>query len=109
MFLKEERTNAGLAKKFVWGFCKIWKTWPKGLFAFSVRYGKLKQTFWARILAPWKKNHDQPRQHIKKQRHYFTNKGPRRFSRVASGFSKTTGISGFLLGWPWEAQSSIRV
>ena len=34
---------------------------------------------------------------------------PRRFSRVASGFSKTTGISGFLLGWPWEAQSSIRV
>ena len=33
---------------------------------------------------------------------------PRRFSRVASGFSKTTGISGFLLGWPWEAQSSPR-
>ena len=31
---------------------------------------------------------------------------PRRFSRVESGFSKTTGISGFLLGWPWEAQSS---
>ena len=31
---------------------------------------------------------------------------PCRFSRVASGFSKTTGISGFLLGWPWEAQSS---
>ena len=23
----------------------------------------------------WKKNYDQPRQHIKKQRHYFTNKG----------------------------------
>ena len=22
------------------------------------------------------KNHNQPRQHIKKQRHYFTNKGP---------------------------------
>ena len=34
---------------------------------------------------------------------------PRRFSRVALGFSKTTGISGFLLGWPWEDQSSIRV
>ena len=31
---------------------------------------------------------------------------PHRFSRFASGFSKTTGISGFLLGWPWEAQSS---
>ena len=27
-------------------------------------------------LAPWKKSSDQPRQHIKKQRHYFTNKGP---------------------------------
>ena len=24
---------------------------------------------------PWKKSYDQPRQHIKKQRHYFTNKG----------------------------------
>ena len=24
--------------------------------------------------APWKKSHDQPRQHIKKQRHYFANK-----------------------------------
>ena len=27
-----------------------------------------------RILAPWKKNYDQPRQHIRKQRHYFANK-----------------------------------
>jgi len=27
------------------------------------------------MLAPWKKSYDQPRQHIKKQRHYFTNKG----------------------------------
>ena len=26
--------------------------------------------------APWKKNCDQPRQHIKKQRHYFAIKGP---------------------------------
>ena len=24
----------------------------------------------------WKKGYDQPRQHIKKQRHYFANKGP---------------------------------
>ena len=28
-----------------------------------------------RCFAPWKKSYDQPRQHIKKQRHYFTNKG----------------------------------
>ena len=27
-------------------------------------------------LAPWKKSYDQPRQHIKKQHHYFTSKGP---------------------------------
>ena len=27
------------------------------------------------MLAPWKKSYDQPRQHIKKQMHYFTNKG----------------------------------
>ena len=25
------------------------------------------------MLAPWKKSYDQPRQHSKKQRHYFTN------------------------------------
>ena len=27
------------------------------------------------MLAPWKKSYDQPRQHIKKQRHYFAKKG----------------------------------
>ena len=26
------------------------------------------------MLNPWKKSYDQPRQHIKKQRHYFANK-----------------------------------
>ena len=28
------------------------------------------------MLIPWKKSFDQTRQHIKKQRHYFANKGP---------------------------------
>ena len=28
------------------------------------------------MLTPWKKSYDQPRQHIKKQRHHFANKGP---------------------------------
>ena len=32
------------------------------------------------MLAPWKKSYDQPRQHFKKQRHYFANKGPYRQS-----------------------------
>ena len=36
--------------------------------------------------APWKKNYDQPRQHIKKQRHYFVNKGP---SSQGYGFSSS--------------------
>ena len=30
-----------------------------------------------KMLAPWEKSYDQPRQHIKKQRHYFANKGPK--------------------------------
>ena len=35
---------------------------------------------------PWKKSYDQPRQHIKKQRHYFANKGP---SSHSYGFSSS--------------------
>ena len=44
------------------------------------------------MLTPWKKSYDQPRQHIKKQRHYFANKGP---SSQSYGFS-----SSHL--WMWE-------
>ena len=33
---------------------------------------------------PWKESYDQPRQHIKKQRQYFVNKGP---SSQGYGFS----------------------
>ena len=33
---------------------------------------------------PWKESYDQPRQHIKKQRHYFSNKCP---SSLGYGFS----------------------
>ena len=40
----------------------------------------------------WKKSYDQPRQHIKKQRHHFANKGP---SSQSYGFS-----SSHL--WMWE-------
>ena len=29
-----------------------------------------------KMLAPWKKSHDQPRQHMKKERHYFADYGP---------------------------------
>ena len=37
-----------------------------------------------KTLNPWKKSYDQPRQHIKKQRHYFANKSQ---SSQSYGFS----------------------
>ena len=40
---------------------------------------EIKKTF-----TPWKESYDQPRQHIKKQRHNFVNKGP---SSQGYGFS----------------------
>ena len=39
-----------------------------------------------KTLAPWKKSYDKPSQHIKKQRHYFSNKGP---SSQSYGFSSS--------------------
>ena len=39
-----------------------------------------------KTLAPWNKNYDQPRQHIKKQRHYFANKD---LSSQSYGFSSS--------------------
>ena len=38
------------------------------------------------LFAPWKKSYDQPRQHIKKQRHFFADKGP---SSQSCGFSSS--------------------
>ena len=45
-----------------------------------------------KMLAPWKKRYDQPRQHIKKQRHYFANKC---LSSQSCGFSSSHV-------WMWE-------
>ena len=42
---------------------------------------------------PWKKSYDQPRQHIKKQRHHFANKGQ---SSQSYGFSSSQV-------WMWES------
>ena len=44
------------------------------------------------MLAPWKVSYDKPRQHIKKQRHHFANKGP---SSQSCGFSSSCI-------WMWE-------
>ena len=45
-----------------------------------------------RMLAPWKKSYDQSKLHIKKQRHYFANKGP---SSQSYSFSSSHV-------WMWE-------
>ena len=47
-----------------------------------------------KTLAPWKRNCDQPRQHIKKQRHYFADKGP---NSQSNGFSSSHV-------WIWELE-----
>ena len=44
------------------------------------------------MLTPWKESYDQPRQHIKKQKHYFANKGLS---------SQNNGFSGSYV-WMWE-------
>ena len=72
---------------------KQWKQWqtlfgggaPKSLQT-VIEAMKLK------MLAPWKKSYDQPRHHIKKQRHYFANKGP---------YSQSCGFSSSHV-WMWE-------
>ena len=50
------------------------------------------------MLARWKKNYDQPRQHIKKQTHYFANKGP---SSQSYGFSSSHV-------WMWNESWTIK-
>ena len=44
------------------------------------------------MLAPWKESYDQSRLHIKKQRHYFANKGP-----SSQGYDFSSGHV-----WMWE-------
>ena len=51
-----------------------------------------------KTLASWKKSYDQPRQHTKKQRHCFANKGP---SSQSYGFS-----SGHVWMWEFDREQS---
>ena len=50
------------------------------------------------MLTPWKESYDQPRQHTKKQRHYFANKG---LSSQGYGFS-----SGHVRMWELDYKES---
>ena len=45
-----------------------------------------------KMIAPWNKSYDKPRQHIKKQSHYFANKSP---------YSQSYGFSSSHV-WIWE-------
>ena len=69
---------------------KQWQTFEVGRLQNHCRWWL--QPWNEKMLAPWKKSYDQPRQHIKKQRHYSSKKGP---SSQSYGFS-----SGHV--WMWE-------
>ena len=85
MKVKEESEMAGLKldikeTKIVasgpitsWQIGKKWKQWH--IFSSWVVDSDCSHEI-KRHLDPWKKSYDQPREHIKKQRHYFADKGP---------------------------------
>ena len=54
---------------------KQWKQWLS-LFFWAPKSLKMLIAAMKFKDAPWKESYDQPRQDIKKQRHYFVNKGP---------------------------------
>ena len=70
-----------------WKQCQTLSFWAPKSLQVETAAMKLKET-----LTPWKESYDLPRQHIKKQRHHFVNKGP---SSQCCGFS-----SGHV--WMWE-------
>ena len=57
-------------------------------------------------VAPWKESYDQPRQHVKKQRHYFANKGLSKTKQNKTQQNKglSSQGSGFSCShvWMWE-------
>ena len=76
---------------------KQWKEWQTLFWGVSkiTAYGDCSHEIKRRLLAPWKKSYDQPSQHSKKQRHYFTNKG---LSSQSYGFYSSHV-------WMWELDS----
>ena len=71
---------------------KQWKQWQT-LFSWAPKSLKMMtEAMKLKMLAPWKKSYDQHRQCIRKQRHYFVDKGP---SSKGYGFSSS-------YEWMWE-------
>ena len=71
---------------------KQWNQWKTVFFWTSKSLQMVIAALKLKDLAPWKQCYDQPRQHIKKQRHYFANKG---LSSQSHGFSSNHI-------WMWE-------
>ena len=98
MKVKEQSEKAGFklniqkTKIIVLGPITSWQidgeTWKQWQTLFSWAPESLQMVTAAIKLkdAPWKKTYDQSRQHIKKPRHYFANKGP---SSQSYGFSSS--------------------
>ena len=89
MELKEETEKVGLKLDIQktkimasgpitsWQMGKQWKQWQILFWGGSkiTADGDCHHEIKRFLLTPWKESYDQPRQHIKKQRHYFVNKG----------------------------------
>ena len=58
------------------------------------------QSWNEKMLSSWKKSYDQPRQHIKKQSHYFVNKGPSAAKSLQSCPTLCDPIDGSPPGFP---------
>ena len=95
--------NTYLFSKYLWQYCHITSQQINGetmetvidIFYFFELQNHCRwwlQPWNEKTLAPWKKSYDQPRRHIKKQRHYFANKSP---SSQGYGFSSSHV-------WMWE-------
>ena len=63
---------------------KQWKQWLTLFFWAPESLQMVIAAMKKKMLTLWKESYDQPRQHIKNQRHYFANKGP---SSQGCGFS----------------------
>ena len=96
MKVKEENEKVGLkldiqkTKIMASGPITSWKTDGETVADFILGGSKITAdgdcSHEIKTLAPWKKSYDQPRQHIKKQRHSFANEAP---SSQIYGFSSS--------------------
>ena len=73
---------------------KQWKQWEPIFFGLQKSLQMVTAVTKLKDAYPWKKSYNQPRQHIRKQRLYFANKGP---SSQSYGFSSSHV-------WMWELE-----